>query len=66
VWIDGVRVGTAIPLTFTAPPPKAIFFRDDSTSAREEWLKGGVEAVRISSKARTEAEIEAQWQKLQP
>jgi hypothetical protein len=66
VWLDGQHAGVTVPLSFTAPPPRAIFFRDDTATARQEWLRGGVSAVRISKKARTQQEIQAQWQRLQP
>jgi len=56
VYANGVRLG-ATPAAFTAPPPQAIFFRDDTQTSRSEQLNGIVEALRISSVARTAEEI---------
>ncbi len=60
VWIDGALAGGSA-MQFTAPPVGAFFFRDDSSTARNERLNGTVDALRISSVARTSAQIAATW-----
>src|SRR5262249_18794313 len=48
VWFNGTLLGTTA-LNFAPPPTKAIFFRDDSFTGRQETMSGNIEAVRISS-----------------
>lgn len=59
VFFNGERVGDT-DTTFTAPPGRAIFFRDDTATSRSEQFEGVVDAVRISKVARTDAEIAEQ------
>jgi hypothetical protein len=56
VYLNGVRVGTTS-MVFTAPPPQAVFFRDDRGGS--EQLSGMVDAMRISTGTRTPAEMAA-------
>jgi len=56
VYFQGVFVGST-PASFEAPPAQAIFFRDDQSTGRYEQLHGVVDALRISSRARTPGEI---------
>ncbi|MDD5309085.1 MAG: hypothetical protein PHU25_17370 [Deltaproteobacteria bacterium] len=56
VYLQGVYLGSTA-ASFTAPPTSAIFFRDDTNTARGEQLAGLVDAVRISNVARTPAEL---------
>jgi hypothetical protein len=60
VYFQGTRIGSTN-TSFIAPPPGAIFFRDDSSggSPRSERFDGIVEAMRISSTTRTQAQITA-------
>jgi hypothetical protein len=58
LFVNGTLVG-AIDASFNAPPAEAIFFRDDTQTSRDEALDGVIDAVRISSKARTADEIAA-------
>lgn len=60
VWVDGALAGNTN-IGFTAPPAQAIFFRDDTSTNRGEAMTGVVDAVRISSVARTSAEVGAVW-----
>jgi cysteine-rich repeat protein len=46
--------------SFIAPPPQAIFFRDDSISTRREQVLGVIEGLRMSEVARSTAEIAQQ------
>jgi hypothetical protein len=55
VYFQGVLLGSTA-ASFTAPPPQAIFFKDD-TQIQGEDLQATVEAIRISSVSRTETEI---------
>ncbi len=63
VWHDNVMLGS-LNMSFTAPPMSAIFFRDDSNTARNETLTGVVDAMRISNVSRSASEIQAQWIRL--
>jgi hypothetical protein len=57
IYIDGTKAGsTGIGFTQTGT---AIFFRDDTNTNRTEGFAGIVEAVRISGRARTTAELAA-------
>jgi len=58
VYFQGVKIATTT-TPFTTPPVGAILFRDDSTTIRNERLRGIVEALRISSVSRTPTEIAA-------
>jgi hypothetical protein len=58
VYVNAVLVGTTA-TSFTAPPPAALFFRDDVVTSRAERLTGSVDAVRISSATRTPDELTA-------
>ncbi|MGE0551343.1 MAG: LamG-like jellyroll fold domain-containing protein [Kofleriaceae bacterium] len=56
VYLNGSFIGST-DAGFDAPPMAAIFFRDD-TNTDDENLTGVIDAVRISSVARSESEIE--------
>lgn len=56
VYFQGALLGSTN-ASFTAPPPQAIFFRDDTATGRGEQFTGVVDALRISSVARTASEI---------
>jgi hypothetical protein len=58
VWSGGTKLGSAP--SFAAPPTDAIFFRDDSVTGRAEQFEGEIDALRISSAARTSSEIRLQ------
>lgn len=58
VYFQGVLLGSGN-AGFTAPPAHAIFFRDDDSTANVESLRGVVDALRISSTARSADEIAA-------
>ncbi len=62
-YYDGTLLGST-DASFTAPPTEAIFFRDDSDTSRYEQLDAIVEAVRISSTARSPMEIAVIKQRL--
>ncbi len=64
IYHNGTLLGTT-QLSFMAPPTAAIFFRDDTATVRNERVGGVVDAVRISSVARTGTEITSQWMRLQ-
>lgn len=55
IYFQGQLVGLT-DASFIAPPAQAIFFKDDRATAGEQ-LSGVIEALRISSVARTPAEI---------
>jgi len=63
VYYNGTKLGSTAS-SFTEPPASAIFFRDDSTTARGEQLDGTVEALRISNVSRSVDEITAQQKRL--
>lgn len=56
VYVDGERLGQN-PYMFTPPPPQAIFLRDDRGGS--EQFMGTIDAMRISSTARSDREIAA-------
>ncbi|PRQ02668.1 hypothetical protein ENSA7_54970 [Enhygromyxa salina] len=56
VYVDGVLLGST-PTGFTTPSGHAEFFNDDADNLHFEELLGVVEAIRISSVARTEQEF---------
>ena len=58
VYFQGVLVGSGS-ANFTAPPTHAIFFKDDDATGNRESLRGVVDALRISSTARSADEIAA-------
>jgi hypothetical protein len=60
VYFQGAKIGSTM-TSFAAPPPGAIFFRDDSSGGapRSERFDGIVDAMRISRTTRTPAEISA-------
>jgi hypothetical protein len=58
VYFQGTKIGSTA-ASFTAPPSAAVLFRDDSSTGRSERVAGIVEAVRISSVARSSTEIAA-------
>jgi cysteine-rich repeat protein len=58
-FFQGTFIG-AFNTSFIAPPPQAIFFRDDSASDRREQVFGVVEGLRISEVARSASEIAQQ------
>lgn len=55
VYADG-RFLARTPLSFTTPPPQAIFFRDDRGGG--EQFTGTVDALRISTGQRTQQDIQ--------
>jgi hypothetical protein len=61
VYFQGTALGE-LPTQNTAPVNQALFFIDDSETAREEQLVAVVEALRISSVSRTAQEIAATQQ----
>jgi hypothetical protein len=65
VYFQGKYLGTT-KASFKAPPPQAIFFRDDSRTNRSEQIDAVVEEVRISKVARTSEEIAAVQQMFIP
>lgn len=58
VYVDGAFAGT-ISAQFSSAPANAVFFRDDAGTSRSEIYDGTVDAMRISSTARTLAEMGA-------
>lgn len=58
VYFQGALLGSGS-TSFTAPPTHAIFFKDDDATGNNESLQGVVEALRISSTARSASEIAA-------
>ena len=64
VYFQGVLLG-ATNAAFSAPPPQAIFFRDDAASGRGEQVDAVVDAIRISGVTRTITEIAAVQARLQ-
>jgi hypothetical protein len=58
IYFNGESLGST-GAGFVAPPPQAIFFRDDTVTGRHEQLVATVEAMRISSTTRSAAEIAA-------
>jgi hypothetical protein len=56
VFLNGESLGRT-PTGFAAPPPQAIFFRDDLATGRGEQLEGIVEALRISDVARQPGDL---------
>jgi hypothetical protein len=56
IYFQGSLLGTS-GASFTAPPASAVFFQDDTATSRVEALDGVVDALRISSVARTKTEI---------
>ena len=66
VYANGALISDEpINAQFTAPPEDAVFFRDDGSANRHEMMYGVVEAIRVSSTARTAAEISAVQETLQ-
>ncbi len=63
VYLQGELLGET-ETTFAAPPTEAIFFRDDSDTGRYEQFVGVVDALRISSVARTAEEILATYERV--
>ena len=57
VYENGTLIASDQPTSFAAPPPEAIFFRDDSSTSRVETLSATIDAVRISKVARSQTEI---------
>ncbi len=64
IYFQGAFLGSTN-ASFTAPPLQAIFFRDDTSTGREEQLDAVVEALRISGVGRTAEEIAAVQQNLE-
>lgn len=64
VYVQGKHV-VQVPSNLSPPVSEAIFFRDDVQTSRGEQLDGIVEALRISSVARTPAEIAAVQRRLE-
>jgi hypothetical protein len=58
VYFQGVLLGSG-DAGFTVPPTQAIFFKDDDATGNRESLRGVVDALRISSTARSANEIAA-------
>lgn len=58
IYSNSVLIGKTS-TSFSEPPAKAIFFRDDQVTGRSEFFKGVAEAVRISNAARSASEIAA-------
>ena len=56
VFVDGQNLG-ALPVPFSSPPTQALLFRDDTASSRFQSMNGTIDAVRISTGARTPLEI---------
>lgn len=61
VYLDGVLLGTT-QTNFSTPSANSVFFEDDGGG---EDLSAVIEAVRISSVARSEAEIMAQQMRVE-
>jgi choice-of-anchor C domain-containing protein len=65
VYFQGSFIGSTN-ASFKAPPPQAIFFRDDTRTGRQEQIDAVVEALRVSNISRTPEEIAAIQRRLAP